>query len=193
MDEFKYSIYCLHKSTHAGCVYSLKHHNKLKQPFIFVDEAVWRYKASSRLGSPRLLEKGAGLGWAVVAAGSLCPCSGVAFWVLGLSTSCSPPVLGGLSAASSLQELLQDEASCYSLSQIISCQHHKEVLLQAVSFCPAQGRLLHGMDKSPRERKVAAFLGWVMCMGCTKAHGKGKWQRFWAGLMCCQLPAWSSG
>lgn len=44
MDEFKYLTYSLHKSVHAGYVYSLKHHNKLKQPFIFVDEAVWRCK-----------------------------------------------------------------------------------------------------------------------------------------------------
>lgn len=50
MDEFKYLIYCLHKSTHVGYVFSLKHHNKSKQPFIFVDEAVWSCKASSRSG-----------------------------------------------------------------------------------------------------------------------------------------------
>lgn len=114
-------------------------------------------------------------------------------WVLGLSTSClpecSPPVLGGLSAASLLQELLQDEASCYSLSQInYSCQHQKGVLLQAVSFCPTLG-----MDKSPWERKPTALLGCGKETNSSLGLRKGNEQLFWVGLMCCQLPAWSQG
>lgn len=32
MDELKYFIDCLYKSIHVGYMYSLKHHNKLKQP-----------------------------------------------------------------------------------------------------------------------------------------------------------------
>lgn len=82
-----------------------------------------------------------------------------------------------------LQELLQDETSCYSLSQINSWQHQKGVLLQAVPFCPTQGRLAHGMDKSPQEKKLTALLGWE----------KETNSFFWVELMCCQLLAWSRG
>lgn len=50
MDDLKYLIYCLYKSIHVGYVYSLKHHNKLKQ-LIFV-ESVWRCRGSSRSWIP---------------------------------------------------------------------------------------------------------------------------------------------
>lgn len=115
---------------------------QVKATMIFVDEVVWRCKASIRSGIPgshELLQDWDGQAGTVVAAARRSPGSGAALGWWGCLPECSPPVLGGLCAASLLQELLQDEASCYNLSRINSCQHQKEVLLQAVSFCPLLG------------------------------------------------------
>lgn len=125
---------------------------QVKATLIFVDEAVWRCKPSSRSGipsSPSSVESccrtgmgSLGQSWpqdtSLPAAGQPWRGGGRHGLPACLPES-SPPVLGGLCAARLLQELLQDEASCYSLSRFNSCQHQKEVLLQAVSFCPSLG------------------------------------------------------
>lgn len=68
MDELKYLIYCLYKSTHEGYVYSLKHHNKLKQPWFLWMRRCGDASPAADRGSqavPARWRAAAGLGWAV--------------------------------------------------------------------------------------------------------------------------------
>lgn len=190
MDDLKYLIYWLYKSIHVGYVYSLKHHNKLKQLWFLWMRQCGDARPAADQGShvvPARWRAAAGLGWA---AWDSCSCRTPlslqrgSLGVVGLGMGCLPECLllswKGCVLPACCRSCLRMKLHVTAWAELTaanikkkSCCRQCPSAPRLMLWClliPTQGRLVHGMDKSPWERKLTFF---------------------WFELMCCQLPAWS--